>query len=97
MSHLEALEAVSVLGLFSYGIHCFIDDLGALSVVAFSVAIASTALAEDHVIGAEELSDGSSSNGIDYTRLEVDEDGSGHVAASVCFIIVHIDSLELQV
>ena len=97
MSHLEALEAVTVLSFLPNGIHGFIDDLCTLSVVAFSVAIASTALAKYHVVGAEELSDGCCSHTVDDSRFEVDEDSSGHVSATIRLIVVHIDSLKLQI
>ena len=97
MSHLETLEAVSVLSFLPYGVHGFVNDLSTLSVVAFSIAIACAALAKDHVIGAEELSDRRCSHTVDDSRLEVDEDGSGHIAASVSFIVVHINSLKLEI
>ena len=97
MSHLEALEAVTVLSFLPNGIHGFIDDLCTLSVVAFSVAIASTALAKYHVVGAEELSDWSCSYTVNDSRFEVNKDGSGYIATSIRLIVVHIDSLKLQI
>ena len=94
---MEALEAVSVLSLLPYLVHGFIDDLSTLSVVAFSVAIASAVLAEDHIVWAEKLSDGGRSHTIDDAWFEVDEDCSGHISASICFVVVHIDPFKLQI
>ena len=38
--------------------------------------LTSTALAEDEVIGTEELAEGTSTDGIHGTRLEIDENGT---------------------
>ena len=57
MSHLEALEAVSVLGLFADDVHSRINYLGTLCVVALGPVVAGSVLAEDHVVWAEKLAD----------------------------------------
>ena len=79
---MEALEAVSVFGLLPDDVHSLIDDLGALRVVPFGPAVSGAVLAKDHVVWAEKLADWCRSDRVNDTRLEVDQDGSGHIAAS---------------
>ena len=95
MSHLEALETISVLSFLSYSVHDFVNDLSTLSVFALSVAIASATLSKDHVIGAEELSEAGRPQTVNNARLEVDEDCSGH-KAGFSIIKVHTVSSKLQ-
>jgi len=97
VGHLEALKAVRVLGFLADAVHGFVDDLGALGVVALGPVVACAVLAEDHVVWAEELTDRSRSHRVDDTRLEVDQDGPGDVSAARRLIVVNVCSLELQV
>ena len=90
MSHLEALETISVLSFLSYSVHDLVNDLSTLSIFALSVAIASAALSNDHVIGAEELSEAGRPHTVNNARLEVDEDGSGHKAG---FSIIKVNTV----
>ena len=75
---LEALEAVAALGLATDDVEDLVDEFGTLSVVTLCPVVTGTGLAEDEVVGAEELSEGSSADGVHGTRLEIDEDGAGH-------------------
>jgi hypothetical protein len=76
VSDLEALKAVAALGLTTDDIENLIDKLGTLCVVTLGPVVASTALTEDEVVGAEELTKGTSTDSIHGARLEVDEDRS---------------------
>ena len=93
---LEALEAVTGLGLLADDIEDGIHELGTLGVVTLGPVVTGTTLAEHEVIGAEELTEGTSAHGIHRTGLEVDEDGAGHVLATGGLIVVHVDTLELE-
>ena len=100
---LEALQAVTALGLASNDIKNLVNKLGTLSVVTLGpvvscknalllvlshyvqcVYLTSTALAEDEVVGTEELPKGTSSNGIHGTGFEVDENSAGHIFVAGC-------------
>jgi hypothetical protein len=75
---LETLEAVAALGLAAHDVEDLVDQLGTLSVMTLCPVVTSTRLAEDEVVGAEELTERSSADGVHGTRLEIDEDGTGH-------------------
>mmetsp|Transcript_31309 Transcript_31309/g.79466 ORF Transcript_31309/g.79466 Transcript_31309/m.79466 type:complete len:502 (-) Transcript_31309:80-1585(-) len=94
---LEALEAVSRLGLLADDVEDRVDELGALGVVALGPVVAGASLPEDEVVGAEDLAVGASADRVHGTGLEVHEDGAGHVAAARGLVEVDIDALELEV
>lgn len=94
---MEALKAICVLSLLADAVNGFVDDLGTFSVVSLSPAVACAILAKYHVIWAEKLADRSRSDRVDDTRLEVDQDGPGDVAATRGLVVVDICPLELQV
>jgi hypothetical protein len=73
---LETLEEVTALGLATNDIENLVNEFGALSVMALRPVIASARLAKHEVVGAEELTEGASTDGIHGARLEVDEDGA---------------------
>merc|ERR1719390_182319 len=97
VGHLEALEAIASLGLFADNVQHRVDELRTLGVVALRPVVASTGLAEDEVVRAEELTERAGAHGVHGTRLEVHEDRTRHVAAAGGFVVVHVDALELQV
>merc|ERR1719331_2066735 len=97
VAELEALEAVTGLGLLTHDIEHGVDQLGTLGVVTLGPVITGTSLAEHEVIGAEELTEGTSTDGVHGTGLEVHEDGAGHVAAASGLVVVHVDALQLEV
>jgi hypothetical protein len=76
---LETLEAVAALGLTTDNVEDLVDQLGTLGVVTLGPVVTGSGLTEDEVVGAEELTEGTSADGIHGTRLEIDEDGTGHV------------------
>lgn len=76
---LEALEAVAALSLATDDIEDLVDQLSTLSVVTLGPVVSSTGLAEDEVVGAEELAEGTGTDGVHGTGLEIDEDGAGNI------------------
>ena len=58
VADLEALEAVAGLGLLAHHVQHRVDQLGALRVVALGPVVARARLAEDEVVGAEDLAVG---------------------------------------
>jgi hypothetical protein len=59
--------------------------------------VSSSSLAEDEVVGSEELAEGTSTHRVHGTRLEIHEDSTGNIASTSGLIVVHIDSLELKI
>ena len=103
MSDLEALEAVTALGLTSDDIEDLVDKLSAFSVMTFSPVIAcevllllafpkfrpmrhltSAALAENEIVWAEKLTEGTGSNSVHGTGFEIDEDSTGDIFVARC-------------
>jgi hypothetical protein len=76
---LEALKAVAALGLTTDDIEDLVDELGTLSVVTLGPVVASTGLTENEVVGAEKLTERTSTDGIHGTGLKIDEDGARDV------------------
>ena len=54
-------------------------------------------LAEDEVVGAEDLAVRAGADGVHGARLEVHQDRAGDVAAARRLVEVHIDALQLEV
>ena len=75
---LETLEAVAALSLTADDIEDLVDQLGTLGVMTLCPVVTSTRLAEDEVVRAEQLAEGTSADGVHGTGLEIDEDGTGH-------------------
>jgi hypothetical protein len=90
---LEALEAIAALSLTTDDLEDVVDQLSTLSVVTLGPVVASTGLAKDEVVGAEELTKGAGADGIHGTGLEIDEDGARDilVAGSLHMISTPID------
>ena len=97
MSDLEALQAITGLGLLAHHIQHGIDEFCALRVMAFRPVVASTRLAEDEVVGAEELAIRTSTNGVHRARLQIHQNGARDVSAAGRFIEIDIDALQLQI
>mmetsp|Transcript_22884 Transcript_22884/g.55104 ORF Transcript_22884/g.55104 Transcript_22884/m.55104 type:complete len:396 (+) Transcript_22884:212-1399(+) len=57
VGHVEALQAIAALRLLAHDVQNCIDQLGALSVVALGPVVARAGLAEDEVVGAEDLTE----------------------------------------
>lgn len=76
---LETLEAVTSFGLATNDIENLVNKLSTLSVMSLSPVVTGTGLAENEVVGAEELAKGASTDSIHGTWLQIDEDGTGNV------------------
>ena len=59
--------------------------------------VTSTGLTEDEVVGSEELTEGTSTDGVHGAGLEVHKDSAGNVTATGGFVEVDVDALELEV
>jgi hypothetical protein len=110
---LETLKAVTALSLTTNNIQNLIDKLSTLSVMSLRPVVTSTRLAEDEVVGAEELTERTSTDSIHSTWLQIDEDGARNILvtgslarvncdlAIVCFdaylVEVDVHALELEV
>jgi hypothetical protein len=97
MGHLESLKAIAGLSLLTDNIKHRVNQLSSLSVVTLGPIVTSTSLTKHEVIRAEKLSKRSSTDRVHGSRLEVHEDGTGHVSSSGGLIVVHVDSLQLKV
>merc|ERR1712205_210289 len=87
VAELEALEVVTGLGLLTHDIEHGVDQLGTLGVVTLGPVITGTSLAEHEVIGTEGLTEGTGTDGVHGTGLEVHEDSTGNVAAAGGLIV----------
>ena len=59
--------------------------------------VTGTSLSEDEVVWSEELTEWSSSDGVHGSWFEIHEDCSWDVSTSGSFVIVDVDSLELEI
>jgi hypothetical protein len=64
---LESLEAITSFGFFSYDIQNGIDQFSSFGVMSFGPVVSGSGLSEDEVIGSEELSERSGSDGVHGT------------------------------
>jgi len=97
VSDLETLETVTTFSLLSDDVENGVDEFSTLGVVTLGPVVSGSGLAEDEVVGSEELSEGAGSDGVHGTGLQVHKDGSGDVSTSGGFVEVDVDSLELEV
>merc|ERR1719409_2316062 len=61
---LEALEAVAALSLLADDVEDGVDELSTLGVVTLGPVVTSAGLTEDEVVGSEELTEGTSTDGV---------------------------------
>merc|ERR1712195_54565 len=94
---LESLEAIASLSFLADNIEDGIDELGSFGVMSLGPVVTGTGLSEDKVVGAEELSERSSTDGIHGAGLEIHKDSAGDVTASGSLVVVDVDPLELEV
>jgi len=94
---LETLEAIATFGFLSDDIEDGVDELSTLGVVTLGPVVTGTSLAEDEVVGAEELTERSSTDGVHGAGLKIHEDGTGNITSTGGLVVVHIDALELEV
>jgi len=94
---LESLEAIATFSFLSDNIEDGVNELGSLGVVTLGPIVTSTSLSEDEVVWSEELTEWSGSDGVHGTWLKIHKDGSWDVTATSGFVVVDVDSLELEV
>ena len=78
---LESLEAVAGLSLLADNVEDGVNELSTLSVMSLGPVVSGSGLAEDKVIGAEELAVGSSADRVHGAGLKVHEDSTGNIAS----------------
>ena len=59
--------------------------------------VTGTSLSEDEVVGSEELTEWAGTDGVHGAWLEIHKDGSGYITATGGFVVVDVDSLELEI
>ena len=97
VGNLESLEAITALSFLADNIEDGVNELSTFGVMSLGPVVTGTGLSENEVIGSEELSERSGTDGVHGTGLEIHKDGSGDVTATSGFVIVDVDSLELEV
>jgi hypothetical protein len=94
---LESLKAVAALSLFPDYVKDGVDEFSSLCVVTLGPVVTGSALSEHKVVWSEDLSEWSRSDGVHGTWLKIDEDCTWYIFATGGFIVVNVDSLELEV
>jgi len=94
---LESLKAIATLSLLSDDIEDGVNELGSLGVVTLGPVVTGTGLTEDEVVWSEELTEWSGSDGVHGTWLKIHKDGSWDITATGGFVVVDVDSLQLEV
>ena len=97
MGNLETLEAVASFSFFSSNVEDGVDKLSTFSVVTLGPVVSSAALPKDKIVGSEELTEWSSSDGVHCSGLEIHKDSSGDISSTGSLVEVDVDSLELKV
>jgi len=97
VGNLETLEAIATFGFLSDDIEDGVDELGTFGVMTLGPVVTGTSLSEDEVVWSEELTEWSSSDGVHGSWFEIHEDCSWDVSTSGSFVIVDVDSLELEI
>merc|ERR1719486_1146202 len=94
---LETLEAVAAFGFLADNVEDGVDELSTFGVVTLGPVVTGTGLTEDEVVWSEELTEWSSTDGVHGAWLEIHEDGTGDITATSGFVVVDVDSLELEI
>ena len=97
MGDLETLEAIAAFGFFSNDVKNGVDELSTLSIVTLGPVITSTSLAEDEVIRSEELTERSCTDGVHGSWLKIHEDSTWDISSTSSFVVINVDSLELEI
>ena len=73
---LEALEAIASFGLTANNIENLVDKLSTFGIMTLGPVVTSARLAEDEVIRAEKLTEGTGTDRIHGAWLQINEDGT---------------------
>jgi hypothetical protein len=94
---LETLKAITAFGFFSNDVKNGVNQLSTLSVVTLGPVITSASLAEDKVVGSEKLTERSCTNRVHGSWLKIHEDSTWDISTTSGFVVIHVDSLELEI
>jgi hypothetical protein len=94
---LETLEAIATFGFFTDNIEDGVDEFSTFGVMTFSPVVTGSSLSENEVIGSEELTERSGTDGVHGSGFEIHEDSAGNVTSTGGFVVINVDSLELEV
>jgi hypothetical protein len=94
---LETLEAIATFGFFSNDVENGVNKLSTLSVVTFGPVVTSTSLTENEVVGSEELTERSSTDGVHGSWLKIHEDSTGDISTTSGLIVINVNSLKLEI
>lgn len=97
VGNLETLEAVAALSLATDNIDNLVNKFGTLGVVTLGPVVTSTGLAENEVVGTEELTEGTGTDGVHGTRLKINEDGTRDILVSAGLVEVDVHTLQLEI
>ena len=79
---LESLETVTALGLLTDNIEDRVYELSTLGVMSLGPVVSGSALSEHKVVGSEDLSEWTRSDGVHGSGLKIHKDGTGHIFAT---------------
>ena len=96
MCILYTLQAIAVFSLFANDVENGVDQLGAFGIMTFGPIVTGAGLAEDEVVGAEDLAVGARSDAVHGSRFEIHKHGSGNVPSARGLVVIHIDPFELD-
>jgi hypothetical protein len=94
---LETLEAIATFSFFSDNVEDGVDKFSTFGVMTFSPVVTGTSLSENEVVGSEELTEWSSSDRVHGSWFKIHKDSSWDKSATSSFVIVDVDTLQLQV
>ena len=96
MCILYTLQAIAVFSLFANDVENGVDQLGAFGIMTVGPIVTGAGLAEDEVVGAEDLAVGARSDAVHGSRFEIHKHGSRNVPSARGLIVIDIDPLELD-
>lgn len=64
---------------------------------SFGPVVTGTTLTEDEIVRSEERTEGSRTKRVHGTGLEIDQDGAGNILVRPDFVIIDVNSFELEV
>ena len=94
---LKALQAVATFSFLSNDIEDWVDQLGTFGVVALSPVVTGSTLTENKVVWSEKLTEWSGSYWVHGSWLQVHQDGSGDISSTSGFVVVNVDSFQLEI
>jgi hypothetical protein len=94
---LETLEAVAAFSFLADDVEDGVNKFSTLGVVTLGPVVTSASLSENEVVGSEELTEGSSTDGVHGAGLEVHKDCAGYVTSAGGLVEVNVDTFKLEV